>query len=358
MEGADGRPRDRVGRRRWLHALLLAGTLVLLVVFARHVDWSSTTQALRRADPGVIAAAIAIDLASLVVRGMRWGLLLGAVGARGTIAAVRDTIVGAALNNVLVANGGDAARVAITARRGRVSSAEVIAALVVERFTDIAMFVTLFGALALGVALPGRFARWKLAAIVALAVTVVVCGLLVSRRTRHRAPHARENTRHLESRAGGNRTASRVMGAIARYARQVVSATATVASGRRLAIALAVSVVVWGGQWGTFHVAAHAAALPISWPVSLLALIVVNASFLVRLTPGNVGVFQLLYVLAATAAGLDRNRALAAGLLIQLVQYIPVTLIGLLLTPAFVRSTWRRERQADAPSSRASTPLR
>jgi uncharacterized protein (TIRG00374 family) len=358
VEGTDGSTRDRVGRYRWLHALLLAATLVLLVVFARHVDWSSTKQALRQADPGVIAAAIVIDLASLVVRGMRWGLLLRAVGARGTIAAVRDTIVGAALNNVLVANGGDAARVAITTRRARVSSADVIAALVVERFNDIAMFAALFGALALGVALPGRFARWKLAAVVALAVTVVLCGLLVSRRTRHRAVHARENAPHLEAGKGGGRGVSRVLGAIARYTRQLASATATVASGRRLAIALALSLVVWGGQWATFHVAAHAAALSISWPVSLLALIVVNASFLVRLTPGNVGIFQLLYVLAATAAGLDRNRALAAGLLIQLVQYIPVTFIGLLLTPAFVRSTWRRERQADAPSNRAGTPLR
>jgi uncharacterized protein (TIRG00374 family) len=358
VEAADGSTRDRVGRRRWLHALLLAATLVLLVMFARHVDWASTKQALRQADPGVIAAAIAIDLASLALRGMRWGLLLGAIGARGVIAAVRDTIVGAALNNVLVASGGDAARVAIATRRARVSSADVIAALVVERFTDVALFATLFGALALGIALPGRFARWKLAAVVALAVTIVVCGLLVSRRTRHRASHAPADARRPEPHNEGARTAVRILDAIARYARQLASAAATVASGRRLATALALSSVVWGGQWATFHVAAHAAALPIAWPVSLLALIVVNASLLVRLTPGNVGIFQLLYVLAATSAGLDRNRALAAGVLIQLVQYIPVTFIGLLLAPSFVRSTWRRERRPAVASNRASTPLR
>lgn len=357
MEGADGGTRDRLGRRRWLHALVLAATLALLVVFARHVDWASTTQALRQADPGIIAVAVVIDLASLAVRGMRWGLLLRAVGARGTVAAVRDTVVGAALNNVLVANGGDAARVAITTRRARVSTADVIAALVVERFTDIAVFAGLFGGLALGIALPGPFARWKLAAVVALAMTIVVCGLLVSRRTRYRASHAREEAARLEPRHDEGR-ATRIMGTIARYARQLASATATVASGRRLAAALALSLVVWGGQWATFHVAARAASLPVSWPVSLLALIVVNASLLVRVTPGNVGVFQLLYVLAATAAGLDRNRALAAGLLIQLAQYIPVTFIGLLLTPAFVRSTWRRERTTNVSAGGATRPLR
>ena len=61
------------------------------------------------------------------------------------------------------------------------------------------------------------------------------------------------------------------------------------------------------------------------------ALLVVNASFAVRLTPGNVGVFQLLYALAATSTGLDKDSAVAVAFLISLIQYIPVTLIGLLL---------------------------
>ena len=62
-----------------------------------------------------------------------------------------------------------------------------------------------------------------------------------------------------------------------------------------------------------------------------------NASFLIRLTPGNVGVFQLLYTLAATSAGLDRDDAVAVAFLVQVIQYIPVTVIGLLLAPSLVR---------------------
>ena len=66
----------------------------------------------------------------------------------------------------------------------------------------------------------------------------------------------------------------------------------------------------------------------------MLALLAVNASFLVRLTPGNVGVFQLLYALAATSTGLDKDSAVAVAFLIQLIQYIPVTIVGLLLAPS------------------------
>jgi glycosyltransferase AglD len=355
--GDDPEP-SPTGRRRWVDALLLGITLVLLVVFARHVDWGTTMSALRRADPRLLALAVSFDLASLVVKGTRWGVLLRAVGARGMAPAIRDTIVGAALNNVVAASGGDAARVAISARRSRVSTADVFAALAVERFTDLAVYAALFGTLALNVALPGPFAKWSVAAVVALAATTVVCALLVSRRV---PAHAPEGRRVSQARGAHHpsafRSARTLVEPLARYSRRLASAMASVAAGRRLAIALALSLIVWAGQWATFHFAARAAALPISGSASLLALLVVNASFLLRLTPGNLGVFQVLYVLAAGAAGLDRNRALAVGLLIQLVQYIPVTFIGLILAPAFARSSWRRGQPRVPASDGARTPL-
>jgi uncharacterized membrane protein YbhN (UPF0104 family) len=67
---------------------------------------------------------------------------------------------------------------------------------------------------------------------------------------------------------------------------------------------------------------------------TLLAWLAVNASFLIRLTPGNVGVFQLLYALAATSTGLSRDSAVAVAFLIQVIQYIPVTIVGLLFAPS------------------------
>jgi uncharacterized membrane protein YbhN (UPF0104 family) len=115
------------------------------------------------------------------------------------------------------------------------------------------------------------------------------------------------------------------------YWRRLTTTSVQLATPRRLAIALGLSFLSWAGQWATFHYAAHAAAFPTTPAVSLLALLVVNLSFVVRLTPGNVGVFQLLYVLAATSTGLDKDSAVAVAFLISLIQYIPVTIIGLLL---------------------------
>lgn len=342
---SDGRTAG-LAPRRWFEVSLIGVTVALLVVFARHVDWRSTLGTVRRADLALLALAVTADLASIVVKGLRWVVLLRAVGARGAMAGIRDTVVGAALNNLLIANGGDAARVAIAARRSRTSSADVLAVLAVDRFCDVAVYVALFGALALAVTLPGPFARWSLPAVVALMAVALLSASLVARRAPARAVrHATPHADLLDADGATPGIISRVVQSGSRYLGRLTRSTASVAAGRRLALALALSALVWGGQWVTFHLTARAAALPISRAGSLLAVLAVNASFVVRVTPGNVGVFQLLYVLAATAAGVDRNRALAVGLLIQLVQYIPVTGIGLLLGPGFMRDSWRGPRR-------------
>jgi uncharacterized protein (TIRG00374 family) len=334
--------------RRWIDLLLIAGTIALAVAFARHVDWASTWRSLRHARVGLLLLAVASDLASIVVKGLRWALLLNAVGARGVTPAIRDTIVGAALNNVVVANGGDAARVAITARRSGASSADVFAALAVERFSDGAAYVALFGALALGIALPGPFAKWSAVAVAGLAATTLLCAWLVSRRSERVST---QRARAIDSEADPSRgVIRRTIATVVRYVRRLAATTASVAAGKRFAIVLILAVIVWTGQWATFHLTARAASLPISAVGSLLALLVVNASFVVRVTPGNVGVFQLLYVLAATTMGVDKGSALAGGLLIQIVQYIPVTFIGLVLAPAFARGRWRRDASAFVPT--------
>ena len=61
-----------------------------------------------------------------------------------------------------------------------------------------------------------------------------------------------------------------------------------------------------------------------------------NLGFLLRATPGNVGFFQLAYALAAVHFGADRDAAIAASLLLQTLQIIPVPLLGVAMAPEFL----------------------
>jgi len=241
---------------------------------------------------------------------------------------VRATFAGAALNSVVIANGGDAARVAAISWRAGVSSAAVLATLAVDRACDLITYVVLFAFSAFVLPLPGELARWRAPAIVAFIVVVALATLFVARAT------SRQNFDD-EHRGAADPT---LLGRTSAYARRMIVTMTSVATTRRLMLALALSLLGWAGQSITFHYTAIATRLPITPAESLLALLVVNASFLVRLTPGNVGVFQLLYAVAATSAGLDRERAVAAAFLITAVQYIPVVVIGLPFVPSLARA--------------------
>ena len=313
------------GDRRggWIRTAIAVATLGLIAIFARSVDWGKAWTTLSTANAMFVALAVGANLATVVIKAVRWHLFLGAVGVRSPSLAVRSTFAGAALNNVVFANGGDAARVAAVATQARVSSADVLATLAVDKLCDLVTYSILFAVVAFTLPLPTELARWRTAILVGLA-SLAIAGGFTAWQTRSAGARA--------GASGPQSTTSR-LGA---YVRRLIAAIPAVASGPRLGVALLLAAVAWVGQWATFHLAAVAASYPASPATSLLALLTVNASFLIRLTPGNLGVFQFLFVLAATASGGDRDGAVGVAFLISLIQYIPVTSIGLMLASSLV----------------------
>ena len=313
------------GRHRgWVRAAIAIATIALIGVFARTVDWSRAWDAMSNADPLFICLAVTVNLATLVIKAIRWRLFLAPIGVPSVGLAIRSTLAGAALNNVLVAHGGDAARVAAVARLANVSSADVLATAAVDKFCDLATYVVIFVVAAFALPLPPELARWRMPGLASIAAVAAVAAVII-----WRSQPSSSGTGAPEVTTFATRTRA--------YIRRLVKTLAQVSTARRLTIALSIALTAWAGQWATFHFAAVAASFPATPATSLLALLTVNASFLVRLTPGNVGVFQLLYALAATSAGLDRDGAVAVAFLISLIQYIPVTSTGLVLAASLAR---------------------
>src|SRR5882672_11619806 len=93
---------------RWA---ISAAILVFLVLFARTINWHAAWSSMRHASLPLLAAAIGVNILSVLIKGVRWWLFLRPIGITSLWLAVRATVAGAGLNNVLVASGGDAARV-------------------------------------------------------------------------------------------------------------------------------------------------------------------------------------------------------------------------------------------------------
>lgn len=308
-----------------VRALRLAFTgliVIMLALFARTVDWHQTWAAIRSASWGILLLAAVVNLLSLVLKGVRWWVFLRPVGARSLALAIRATFAGAGLNNILVANGGEAARVIFVSRAAHVPSARVLATFALERLFELIGYVVMLAMAVVFLPLPHEIARARPLALVALLAVVALMVYLV------RHPERAEAATEVEM--------GHWFGRVRDYGRRFLRTLTGISTAPRFAAALVLSVLVWALQVATYHLTAMAAHFPITLVGTVGALIAVNLGFALRATPGNVGVFQMLYALAATAFHLDKDQAIAVAFLIQTQQILPVTAIGVGLAPEFI----------------------
>ena len=304
--------------RRWVRAAAVLAFTLLLGAFGRHVNWRAAAAAVRGADARLLVLALICNQLSLALKGVRWWVFLRPLGVRSLALVLRATFAGASLNNLLVAQGGEGARVLLVSRTSGISSARVAGALVLERVLDAVSYLILLCGAALAFSLPESVARWRTPAGIALGLIVVAVTTLwfVARFNARDAPAPPDEPE---------------AGTVLRYFRQFVASVRVSGSPARLAAAMLLSLGAWGLQVATYHLVAMAAHLPLSLAGSIAALLAVGVSFLVRATPGNVGVFQVIYAVTVGSFGIAEGPAVAAAILIQTVQIVPTVLIGTLV---------------------------
>jgi glycosyltransferase 2 family protein len=320
---------------RWA---ISAAILIFLVLFARTINWHAAWSSMRNASLPVLAAAIGVNILSVLFKGVRWWLFLRPIGIKSLPLAVRATVAGAGLNNVLVASGGDAARVVFVSRVSGVPSSTVLASMALEKLFDPIGFVMLlvFGVLVFQ--LPSQFERWKLPAEILLVVLVALLVFFVYA-TRHIKPE------HVPERRARPRT---VWGRVRAYFVSFGQTAGRLATGPRFVAAMLLSLAAWACQLWTFEFAAAAAHVSIPLAGSLACLLGINVGLIIRATPGNVGFFQFVYALMAEQFGVSRNDAIAVSLLIQTIQILPLTVLGVALAPEFIFRRGKKDKETEA----------
>jgi uncharacterized protein (TIRG00374 family) len=300
---------------------LTIAILAALVLFARTVNWDVTWNRITEADFTVLLFAALVNLLSLVLKGIRWWIFLRPVGATSLWMALKATLAGAGLNNILVANGGEAARVIFVSRAAHVQSAKILATIALERLFELIGYIVLLALAVSFLELPHSLIRMRPVAWAALAA---VCGLMVFLiRRPEKAPIELPRSAGWRARVAG-------------YWKHFIDTLGGISTGPRFAGALLLSVGVWALQLWTYALTARSAGFDLPLVGTVAAILAVNLGFAIRATPGNVGVFQMMYAMTAAGFGMDKDQAIAVAFLIQTQQILPVTVLGIALAPEFI----------------------
>lgn len=118
--------------------------VALLLLFLRGIQWAEVIEALRNADPGLIALGTLANLANFFIRAVRWRYLLKPLKTVGHHRLFSAICIGFMTITLIPGRIGEFVRAWVLARRERMKTSAVFATVVVERVLDALTILVLF----------------------------------------------------------------------------------------------------------------------------------------------------------------------------------------------------------------------
>ncbi len=286
-------PRQRHRLRAVVIVVLVALAVRTLWVF----PWQQTGQAVLSARYPLLAAALLVNLLSLVAKGCAWSLLLRPFGRHRLRTAIESTFVGSAMNSVSISVMGEAWRVQDLAQREKLPASTVTSSLVWSRVVEAAGLVTVVLMASAVVPLPTVLRD----VVLGLGLATLTAAVLA------RLGRGKPWPAWVPVKLG-----------------VWLTSLTSVGAPRRMVLPFLLALFNWAVEWATFHFALLAVSPRVSLGASLVAMLATNLAGAARSTPANVGVFQVAIVAALAPFGVAPASAVAAGVLLQAIQVLPV----------------------------------
>jgi uncharacterized membrane protein YbhN (UPF0104 family) len=292
-------PRKLGGYALLLRLAIAAAIVVLVVVYAREIDWAMIGRVIAAASIPLLVLSALGNLPLVWLKAARMRLLVD--GQVGTLRLMGMYVASYAADNMVMSQAGIALRVALLRRDG-VPVATGIAVQALEKLLEGIGLALLAVPLLATVELDAQLATTLQRALIIGAAAFALVALVVL----------------------ANRRDLKIFRRIADTARQLRDVRR---AARLLALTMAAWVVEIAIVWVTFW-AMHVPVTSLAMPT--LVLVAVSLAALIPGLPGNAGSFEIAGVLALHTFGITDEAALSFVLVYHALHTIPVTIIGVI----------------------------
>ena len=333
--------RETTGRRGdgWRIAISLIASAACVGLLLRLVDWRQTVGALGKVDVRWIALASLLLIGCYAVFALRWWLLLGRDPALPVRRLFAVLMMGFAVNAVLPLRPGDALRAYLIGRVYGAGTSRALGSIVLERILDVATVLFIGGIAGLLVPLPPSMRRALGATAAMLAVAVAAVMAL--------AAYSGRSTSFVEPTIGARR---RWLDFVTRQFGGFTQSLRIGGSRGHLLPAIAVGSVGWAAYSAAMIACGTAFGIPFPVIGALLMTVATNLGGMVPSSPGSIGIYHALAVLALAVTGTPKDLALAVALvshaLIVMVQIMSGLLafgtLGVAVRGAIKAKQWER----------------
>ena len=302
---------------KFLISLILSGFFLYLVI--RGLDFKALAEALLGVHFALLIPGMLIHLSSFWIRGMRWRNILAPLKTMTTRDVFPAMAISYLANNTLPMRAGEVIRAFVIGRDQGLSKMAAISSIALERVFDGLTLLCLLGVVALLAPLPD-WARSiaVLAGLGFLAVAAVMVGLVVFRRS----------TLALLGRLLAF-LPERLRGKLEQVLERFVSGLDAVQNPRILLSLFGWSLVIWGIEVLALQVTAAACGIDLSLMGAIFTLVIINLGTMIPSSPGYIGTFEFFCVKSLAAFHIAAAPAMGFALVLHVVQFLPITLVGL-----------------------------
>jgi uncharacterized protein (TIRG00374 family) len=305
---------------RWLRPIVgISVTALALWLTFRDINWPLLWDSLRRIDPLWTALAFAVPLAAVYALGFRWRLLLDTQPPPSFSHLFRLNIISQFANILIPARLGDVVRIYLGSRQMGLSAARVTGTVVIEKGLDFVVFVALWAAAPPLLAVKEGLRGTRIAVMLSLGVLLVIALVTWQRGFVLRA--ARRAARLLPGRSH-----DRFIDILDRGLKPFALFRDT-----RIVLMLAgLTLIILLGTVLTNYILFLAFDLPLAFGEALVVFLALQVANLPPSVPGKVGIFQYAVILALGWFGIDKDAALAYGLVLHVAAYLPKIILGMI----------------------------
>jgi uncharacterized membrane protein YbhN (UPF0104 family) len=268
---------------RWVRYVLGSVVAIVLLWLAfRGTDWPELQAALLRLKWRYVAAGVGVMFLSASLRAWRWKHLFVGETPEFTV-LLKGILTGQTLNLTLPFRSGDVARAVMIKERKLLAAGTVG----VEKLLDMVFFALLCSVVPLFWVVPEWLEKPRFSVLL-MGIAAVVLGLtlIVPRRTRE-------------------------------YMRAKKAAIPALVVG---------TLAIWTCGAAVNWLVFRSLELQVPWLSAVVLLVILQAGVAVPSTPGRIGVLQYLAVLGLGLFGVPKADALAAGLVLHAVVFVPIAL--------------------------------
>jgi len=315
---AGTRPPGATGRR-WSLIIAVPLAAILLCLAVRGINWRELVATIRHAKLGFLVVAFGMSHVSMVLRSLRWRVLLSAEKKVAPLTVFWAAMAGYLGNNFLPARAGELIRSAALGHKTGLSKSWVFATALTERLLDAVALVlfSLAAVLSLGQSSQWLVRAWKVMGIVGVAGAIILFA----------APRLEGLFKRILVRLPGPaRFRERLLGILAQF----LSGMRAFANPSRGFAFAGMTVVIWLTDAVGTMIGARAFGLGLTLPIAVMLLAGLGLSSAIPSTPGYVGVYQFVAVAVLVPLGYPRSGVLAYIIVAQALGYVIITVWGLL----------------------------